>query len=248
MKYCFQISYNGASYCGWQRQKNAHTVQEEIENAISKILKEEIKINGCGRTDTGVHARNYYFDIKTEEPLTREVLHKLNGLCPKDIFFKNIWSVKDDFSTRFDASSRTYTYHISEHKNPFKEAFQLWYKPALDISLMNEACKHLMGKQDFECFSKAKTEVNNFYCTITHAEFVRNDDEIIFTITANRFLRNMVRAIVGTLMDIGIKKNPPEYIIEVIKSKSRSVAGRSVAAKALFLDKIEYDKSTWQSL
>jgi tRNA pseudouridine38-40 synthase len=248
LNYCFQISYNGANYNGWQKQKNAHTIQAEIENALQKITQEEIKILGCGRTDTGVHAREFYFNSKMQSHLTKNIIHKLNTLCPKDIVFKNVWQVNETFSARFDALSRTYTYHISSHKNPFMGHLQIWYKLHLDIHKMNQACTYLIGKHDFECFSKVKTEVNNFFCEVKQAQFVQENNQLTFTIEANRFLRNMVRAIVGTLMDIGTGKYEPSHMKDVMNSKSRNKAGTSVPAQALFLDKIEYDKKTWLSL
>lgn len=245
MNYCFQIAYKGTAYSGWQRQKNAFTIQEEIENALSTILQEKVTILGCGRTDTGVHALDYYFNCKVNHELSFSILHKLNHLCSSDIGFKNLWQVPDDFSARFDALERSYIYRINTKKNPLNQDFSLWHSLNLDIKEMNKASEKLLGRQDFECFSKAKTEVNNFFCNITHAQFTQNDDEIVFTITANRFLRNMVRAIVGSLLDIGTGKNNAENIKTIIASKKRNMAGRSVAAKALFLSEIKYDKTQW---
>lgn len=248
MNYCLQISYDGTNYSGWQIQKNAFTIQEEIQSALQKITQTSHSIVGCGRTDSGVHARDFYFNVKSNEAWTPQVLHKLNSICSHSIAFKNMWLVPDEFNSRFDAISRTYKYEIHTQKDPFLDAYSLWFKYNLQIEAMNEACKFLLGTQDFECFSKVKTEVNNFMCTIEDAKFDQNGHQLTFTITANRFLRNMVRAIVGTLLEIGTDQKTSDQMLNIIHSKDRAMAGRSVEAKGLFLDKITYDKSKWQNL
>lgn len=248
MNYCFQISYDGTNYSGWQIQKNAFTIQEEIQSALQTITQTSHSIVGCGRTDSGVHARDFYFNVKSNEEWTAEVLHKLNSICSHSIAFKKMWLVPDEFNSRFDAIARTYKYEIHTQKDPFLDAYSLWFRYDLQIEAMNEACKYLLGTQDFECFSKVKTEVNNFMCTIEDAQFDHNGHQLTFTITANRFLRNMVRAIMGTLLEIGTGQKTSDQMISIINSKDRAMAGRSVEAKGLFLDKITYDKSKWQNL
>ena len=244
-RYQILIEYVGTNFVGWQIQSKGKSVQKLIQTKLSKLLKEKIFLIGSGRTDAGVHALDYYFNCKVNHELSFSILHKLNHLCSSDIAFKNLWRVPDDFSARFDALERSYIYHINTKKNPLNQDFSLWHSLKLNVKEMNKACERLLGRQDFECFSKAKTEVNNFFCNITHAQFTQNDDEIVFTITANRFLRNMVRAIVGSLLDIGTGKNNAEHIKTIIASKKRNMAGRSVAAKALFLSEIKYDKTQW---
>jgi tRNA pseudouridine38-40 synthase len=249
LHYCAQIAYDGTDFSGWQRQINAHTIQAEIEDNLSKLLQESITILGCGRTDTGVHAKDYYFNFSAENTLPNNFLFKINHLLPTSIVVKSVYKVAKGFSARFDANGRTYEYHIHMEKDPFQNAYSLFVEKGLDIAKMNEACQYLLGRQDFQSFSKAKTEVNNFFCDITRADWsVETNGQIIFTITANRFLRNMVRAIVGSLLEVGIGKQKPEYIVSVIAAKNRQAAGKSVAAKALFLTTIKYDKSEWQIL
>lgn len=249
MHYCVQIAYDGTDFSGWQRQLNAHTIQAEIEDGISKLLQQNITILGCGRTDTGVHAKDYYFNFDCSTSLPSNFLYKLNHLLPISIVVKNMYEVSEGFSTRFDAKERTYEYYIHTQKNPFLNAYSLYVGQRLDIEKMNKAGELLLGRQDFQSFSKAKTEVNNFYCEIHEAYWTENQtSQLVFKITANRFLRNMVRAIVGTLIEVGSGKQNPDYIVSVIEAKNRGAAGKSVAAHALFLTNIEYDKSTWQAL
>ena len=246
MNYSAEIAYDGTDYSGWQIQINAHTLQEEVETALSKILQERISIMGCGRTDAGVHARSFYLNFTTEQNLDEAFLYKVNHLLPNAIVFYHIWQVPDGFSSRFDAKSRTYKYYLHQQKNPFLNGFSLFNERNLDIVKMNEACQFLIGKKDFISFSKAKTEVNNFICDIENAHWAIENEHLVFTIKANRFLRNMVRAVVGTLLDIGEGKQLPEFMIEVINKQSRSAAGKSVAAHGLFLEIVDYTKEEWQ--
>jgi len=247
LNYCAEIAYDGTHFSGWQRQINAHTLQEEIENAISKILQEEITVLGCGRTDSGVHARSYFLNFKTNhQELNDQFIYKLNYLLPTTIVFECLWQVQDDFSARFDAESRSYKYYLHQEMNPFLNAYSLFYGRKLNIAAMNKACTFLLGRQDFKSFSKAKTEVNNFFCQISKAHWEMEGEQLVFTIQANRFLRNMVRAVVGTLLEIGEEKKEPEHVIQVIKDQNRSSAGKSVAAHALFLEEIKYNQSLWQ--
>lgn len=242
-RYAIKLSYKGTNYHGWQIQPNANTVQEELEKAFSIILKHKIAIVGCGRTDTGVHAKNYWAYINVENAV-EDILalaNKINGFLPKDIAIQEIKAVAMDWHARFDATHRTYEYKVNIEKNPFLENASYYLPKTPNFELMNEAAKLLLGKQDFECFSKSKTEVNNFLCEISHAEWVKTEDGYSFFITANRFLRNMVRAIVGTLLEIGYGKKDIKDIERIIASKDRGEAGYSVPAHGLYLVEIGYE-------
>lgn len=235
-----ELSYKGTQYHGWQTQPNALAVQELIDKALTTILREPIATLGCGRTDTGVHAREFYAHFDTSNV---DVVHKVGGvnaLIPYDIAIKRIIPVKNDAHARFDATSRSYEYHLHFHKDPFKEHFSCLLVQEPDVDLMNEAAAYLFDFIDFSCFSKSHTQVFTNNCRITRAEWVRNADGIVFHITADRFLRNMVRAIVGTLLMIGYKKMKPEGLKDVILSKNRSEAGTSVPAHGLYLTQITY--------
>lgn len=235
--------YDGSQHCGWQIQPNARSIQGDLQDALQTILKEQIEVVGCGRTDTGVHATDYiaHFDGPqnwTPDPLKFRT--QMNGILGPTISIKNILPVAPDFHARFDATFRTYEYHIHFLKDPFltNRSF-LVYKP-LNFEAMNLAAQELLKHTDFECFSKVNTDVNNFNCTITKAHFDVFENRAVFTITANRFLRNMVRAIVGTLLEIGLGKHDVQHIRTVLQSKNRSMAGASVPAHALYLTTINY--------
>lgn len=242
MRYFIKLAYNGTNYHGWQCQPNAVSVQETLNKAFSVVLNSEINLMGAGRTDTGVHAKEMYahFDFETAFDY-QNLVHKLNSYLPKDIVVYNITPVLNEAHARFDATKRTYEYHI----HPFKDAFlqnQSWYfHQNLDLDLMNEASKLLFNHTDFQCFSKVNTDVNTFDCTIFEAHWTQRNKKIIFTISANRFLRNMVRAIVGTLVYVGLHKITIEDFNEIIKSKNRDKAGFSVPAHGLYLTKIDYN-------
>jgi tRNA pseudouridine38-40 synthase len=241
MRFFIKFSYNGTNYHGWQKQPNAISVQETLEKALSTILNQKIEIMGAGRTDTGVHAKEMYahFDFETKVDVENTV-HKLNSFLPKDIVIYDIIKVKDDAHVRFDAKKRTYQYHINQFKDPFSTDQSWYYHQKLDVDLMNEAAKSLLKHQDFECFSKVNTDVNTFNCTIFEAFWQQENNQLIFTITADRFLRNMVRAIVGTLVYIGLRKFTINDFEQIILNKNRSEAGFSVPACGLFLTRIEY--------
>lgn len=242
MRYFIQFAYNGTHYHGWQIQPNASSVQETLNKAFSVLLNETISIMGAGRTDTGVHASEMYGHFDTEKTLDIPVLtHKLNSYLPKDIAIFDIIPVHDDAHCRFDATKRTYEYHINTLKNPFLQELSWYVSQKLDVSLMNEAAQLLLKHTDFQCFSKVNTDVNTFDCTVFEAYWKQEDGKLIFTISANRFLRNMVRAIVGTLINIGLKKITLIDFEDIIASKSREKAGFSVPAHGLYLTKIDYD-------
>lgn len=243
-RYFIEIAYDGTNYHGWQIQENAMTVQQKLNGALSILLKGDIETLGCGRTDTGVHARQLYvhFDIPigTIADIDK-LLHSINALLPKDIVAKSLFPVDNAAHARFDAVSRSYTYHVHVGKDPFLENYSWQLRDEPDLLLMNEAAAILLEYEDFTCFSKAHTQVFTNNCQITRAEWVKiSDNQMVFHISANRFLRNMVRAIVGTLMDIGRNGRPADHIRTVIESRDRGMAGPSVPACGLYLDKIEY--------
>ncbi|OIQ35896.1 MAG: tRNA pseudouridine(38-40) synthase TruA [Crocinitomix sp. MedPE-SWsnd] len=237
-----KLAYKGTNFFGWQIQPNEPTVQAEIERVLTQLNgNNEVKITGCGRTDTGVHASDYYAHCDIPFEVSNEKLKfKLNSMLSKDIVVHDILGVEKDAHARFDAEKRTYHYFIHQNKDPFIQNVSWERHGELDVSKMNEACLSLLKHEDFECFSKVKTEVNNFNCNVTNAGWVKSDKGYIFTITANRFLRNMVRAIVGTMVEIGEGKLSNEEFEKILDSKNRSEAGQSVPARGLFLAKIDY--------
>ena len=244
MRFFIELSYKGTNYHGWQIQPNANTVQAEINKALSTILNAKIEVMGAGRTDTGVHAKQMYahFDYNTSFDVPKMIM-KLNSFLPNDIAIHAIFQVDDEVSSRFDAISRTYEYHIVQHKSPFaSDAYYLHKK--LDVDAMNLASKHLLGKQDFSSFSKANTQTFTNNCNVIFAKWEWENDELIFSIKSDRFLRNMVRAIVGTLLEVGIGKVKADDVKEIIKAKDRGEAGTSAPGNALFLIKVEYPKET----
>ncbi|MEP1096638.1 MAG: tRNA pseudouridine(38-40) synthase TruA [Cyclobacteriaceae bacterium] len=241
MRYFIDISYEGTAYHGWQIQTTGNTVQEEIEKALSTILKEEVAIMGSGRTDTGVHATQQiaHFDTITEL-VPNDLVYKLNSFLPKDIAIRSIKAVENNTHARFDAVKRTYHYHIHRHKNPFKRGVSYYFKHDIDRNAILEGCEIIRNWENFECFSKVHTEVNNFNCQIFKIDWLQNEDDDLFVVTANRFLRGMVRAMVGTLLDLGTRKTNIENFKGVLESNDRSRAGRAVPPQGLFLERIEY--------
>ena len=247
MRYFIQLSYNGAHFCGWQIQQNANSVQAELQKAFSTILKENITITGAGRTDTGVNAIDYiaHFDYHKAIENTDFVIYKINAILPKGIALSKIFLVHNTAHARFDAIKRTYKYHIHTHKDPFNHQLSYFVPPnKLDFEKMNEAAKYFLGEQDFTSLEKLNGGNNTSICTVTEAFWSYNKDEhYVFTVSANRFLRNMVRAMVGSLIEVGIGRKEPEWIINMLKEKNRGAAGHSVPGTALFLTKIEYPYS-----
>ena len=241
-RYFIKLAYNGANYHGWQVQKNAHTVQAELNQKLGLILKIEINVIGCGRTDTGVHASEFYahFEIDRELDDTKDLIYKLNSFLPTDIALYDIYKVNSDMHSRFSARKRTYKYFVSTMKTPFKNEFSYTFLPQLDVEAMNKAAMYLHGYKDFTSFSKTHTQTATNFCDIYSAHWDIEDDMLVFTISADRFLRNMVRAIVGTLMEIGIKKLNAYDILKIIEAKDRRSAGFSVPAKGLFLYSVKY--------
>lgn len=244
MRYFIELSYNGKAYHGWQIQPNAISVQEVLEKGLSTLLKEPIATMGAGRTDAGVHATQLFAHFDTEIIFdTPKLIYKLNSFLPEDISIQNIFEVKPDAHARFHALSRQYLYRIALEKNPFNTEQAFLLKPKLNINKLREATKILLEYKNFQCFSKSNTDVKTYNCNIMKAEWEIVDNELHFTIKADRFLRNMVRAIVGTLINIGIGKFEVESMHDIIKSKNRSEAGFSVPAHALYLTAIEYPEN-----
>lgn len=250
-RYFIKLSYKGTNYHGWQIQPNAITIQEVLNKAFTTILREEIELTGAGRTDTGVHALNYiaHFDSQTKNlELDSKLLFKINSFLPCDIVVHTIQKVNNDAHARFDAVSRTYNYYINYTKDPFLLETSYYYSQELDIVKMNEASKLLMDYTDFTSFSKLHTDVRTNNCKIIEANWIKDNHKIIFTISADRFLRNMVRAIVGTLFDIGRNKLSIDDFTHIIESKNRSDAGASAPAHGLFLSKIIYPENIYKDL
>ncbi len=242
MRYFIEFAYKGTNYHGWQYQPNAISVQETLTKALATILKTTIELVGAGRTDTGVHAKQMFahFDYDTVID-SNFLIHKLNSFLPNDIAVLAFHKVNDDAHARFDAKKRIYQYHIHTKKDAFENNNSLYYNTNLNINLMNKACEILFEYTDFECFSKVNTDVNTFNCTIYEANWTQVNDKIEFTIAADRFLRNMVRAIVGTMIYIGLEKVSLQQFKEIIESKDRNKAGFSVPAHGLYLTKVEYE-------
>ncbi|MXN90259.1 tRNA pseudouridine(38-40) synthase TruA [Flavobacterium sp. Sd200] len=241
MRYFIEFAYNGKNYCGWQYQPHSPSVQETLNKALSILLRTPIDVVGAGRTDTGVHAKQMYahFDLEAQFD-SQLIVQKLNSFLPKDIVVYRFIPLHDDAHARFDATSRTYEYHL----HTFKDAFEnegSWYNiHPLDVAKMNEAASILLEYADFKCFSKTHTDVRTFNCKISHAQWQQNGTHLVFTITADRFLRNMVRAIVGTLYNVGLGKISPEDMRTIIESRDRGHAGASVPAHGLYLTKVIY--------
>lgn len=241
-RYFIDCAYSGTNYVGWQRQQNGISVQEEIEKAFSIIFQEEIKIHGSSRTDSGVHARHQFahVDLAIELLSIEEIVYKLNNLLPHDISINNLLIVQPEIHSRFEATGRKYIYRIHSDKNPFISETSYYFRQKLNVELMNDACEILLKSTDFESFSKVKTEVNNFNCNVEIAQWSETDGNYSFTIQSNRFLRGMVRAIVGTMIEVGSGKISLEHFIEIIASKNRGKAGRNVPAHGLTLEQVIY--------
>ena len=243
MRFFIHLSYCGTAYHGWQKQPNNVTVQEKLDFCLSKLIGKEIETLGCGRTDSGVHASDFYahFDVEEQNFTEEDLTFRLNRFLPKDIAVKKVFKVNDDFHARFDAKWREYEYWLIFQKDAFLIDRALHLPANLDVNKMQEAASLLPNYTDFQCFSKVHTDVNNFNCTVHLAEFEKRGDLLVFKIRANRFLRNMVRAIVGTLIEVGKGNVSIGEFKKIIESKDRREAGTSIDAHALYLSKVEYD-------
>jgi tRNA pseudouridine38-40 synthase len=260
MRFFILLSYNGSSFIGWQKQKSGPSVQEHLEFAFGAYLREKIEITGAGRTDSGVHAVNYIAHLDScNDNISKDrqlLLYKINAILPAGIVLHDICQVDDRCHSRFDATSRTYKYFIHTAKSPFLNDYSYFYPYKLNMEKMNAAAQMLVGERDFTSMAKLHSDVKTNICNVTFAKWEElspldaidiplfqncgNSQGICFTITANRFLRNMVRAVTGTLLEIGRGIHEPEWIIDVLNEKSRGAAGNSVPAHALFLTEIKY--------
>lgn len=248
-RYFLYFSYVGTHYHGWQIQPNANSVQSEIENALSTIHQQKTEVVAAGRTDTGVHAKlmvaHFDSDIDWEQ---RSFVHRMNLMLPKDIGIEKIIKVSNKAHARFDAISRTYRYLICQPKNPFLQGRAYQYKHQFDLNSMNAATKLLLGERDYSCFSKSRTQTFTNNCNILSASWKEEGELLVFNIAANRFLRNMVRAVVGTLIEVGEGKRSVDNIHELIESKNRSNAGKSVPAEGLYLVDVSYPKKCFDNI
>lgn len=242
MRYGVHLCYNGSAFAGWQRQVNAVSIQEEIEKALSVLLKSETAVIGCGRTDTGVHAYNFFahFDTDTLIQQTDSLVYHLNAILPAGILIYNIFPANDNWNARFDATKRTYHYFMMPQRSPFLSPFAMLVPYAIDVDKMRKAASALIGTHDFTSFAKLHGGQNNGICDVYRADIFEHDGLIVFEISADRFIRNMVRAITGTLLDIGRGRISSESIGEILHSLDRSQAGASVPAHGLFLSEVHY--------
>ena len=246
MRYFIELSYKGTFFHGWQIQPNAVSVQETLEKALSLILREKIGVVGAGRTDAGVHAKHIVAHFETEKEFDLEkMIFKLNSVLPETVAIKRIYKVTANAHARFDALTRAYEYRIVRQKNPFETESAYFFKGKLDVEAMNSAAAELLNYTNFKCFSKSKTDVKTYNCTMFYAYWEEKDNVLTFHVSANRFLRNMVRAIVGTLIDIGIGKLQVDDIHKILASQNRSEAGYSVPAKGLYLTNVTYPKTIY---
>ena len=257
MRYKVRLSYNGADLSGWQHQPNASSVQDELERALSLIFRTTVKVTGAGRTDAKVNAVNYVSHFDIDEPIALDAtyyIYKINAILPKNIVVHEILPAEEGFHARFSATSREYHYFVHLHKDPFAEQFSYLCRYPLDIGRMNEAAGYLPGRHDFRCFEKKGGNNKTSICTVyeagwstytpAHAALLGfpapKGSYLVFSIRADRFLRNMVRAVVGSLIDVGRGRRTPEWIRELIETGTRSDAGESVPGNALFLNKVDY--------
>lgn len=248
MRYFLELAYNGKNYFGWQIQPNQISVQEKIEHCLSTILREKIAIIGAGRTDTGVHAKKMFAHFDFEKDLPNDLVQKLNSFLPQDIAIDAIYPMQNDAHARFDATSRTYHYFVQKGKNPFNPESTWQIRHELNFDLMNEAANLLIQKTDFGSFAKLHTDVKTHICDVTQAVWIDEGNGLLkFEITADRFLRNMVRAIVGTLVEVGQEKVNIERFKQIIDKKDRSFAGASAPAQGLFLVDVQYPKAIFES-
>jgi tRNA pseudouridine38-40 synthase len=241
-RYFIRLSYKGTKYAGWQIQDNAGSVQEKVNHALSVITGTEITTIGCGRTDTGVHAKVFYAHFDLPQPVEDDYkfVYQLNSVLPSDIAIAELIPVAENAHARFDATIRTYDYYISLVKDPFLKEYSMFGFVKPQIDLMNQACPYLLRHSDFSAFSKTHTQVKTNICSISIAEWNFKNDLLVFTISSDRFLRGMVRAIVGTMIDVGTGKILPAEIENILQSGDRGEAGTSVPAAGLFLSAVKY--------
>lgn len=238
-----ELQYDGTAYHGWQIQPNAVTVQEAIERVFSQYFDEPITVVGCGRTDAGVHAQHFVLHFDYHKDVDEKAVYSLNKMLPNDVALLRIRRADEAFHSRFDATFRQYKYIVARNKSPFNRLYQYHYQPQeLNVAEMNRATQFLMGEADFASFCKVGSDVKTTICTISEAHWTKEDDNLVFTITADRFLRNMVRAIVGTLLEVGTGLRKAQDMPSIIQERHRSATGRSVPAQGLFLWQIGYEQ------
>ncbi|MBL7811559.1 MAG: tRNA pseudouridine(38-40) synthase TruA [Bacteroidetes bacterium] len=249
MRYALELAYNGNGFTGWQRQAEGPGVQGTLENALSLILRHPAEVTGCGRTDTGVHARYFVAHFDSSEPVPLNLPYRLNSMLPPGIAIFSCHPVPVDFHARFSAISRSYGYYITHRKDPFAIGMK-WYLPFQpDVDRMNEAAKLMLTHEEYPCFCKGKPPHDNYKCTVTHAEWSATESGLVFRISANRFLRSMVRSTVGTLLQVGFGKMTVPGFAQLLKHGTRSDAGKSVAPQGLYLEAVEYPEITgWEPL
>jgi tRNA pseudouridine38-40 synthase len=241
LRYFIEIAFSGKHYHGWQIQPEAISVQEVLERSLSTLLREEVKLTGAGRTDTGVHANQMFAHFDVDRVIDiEETIFRLNSFLPQDIAVAQLFKVKDDAHARFDATEREYQYKVTLKKNPFVQDFAYYVHLIPDLPKMNEAAKLLLGHHDFQCFSRSNTDVKTYYCDVYSANWAMEDELLVFSISADRFLRNMVRAIVGTLLDVGYDRTSLEAFMEIMEGKDRTKAGASAPAHGLYLTRVVY--------
>ncbi|MDG1572233.1 tRNA pseudouridine(38-40) synthase TruA [Robiginitalea sp. M366] len=241
MRYFIEFSYLGTAYHGWQRQPNALGIQQLMEERLATLLgADHLDLVAAGRTDAGVHARQMFAHFDWDAPLAVDLVHRLNSFLPDDIGIHSLQQVTASAHARFDALGRTYEYLLIQQKDPFWLERAHWVQAPLDFEAMNQAAALMLDFEDFKCFSRSKTDVKTYTCDLREARWDYMDGRWVFTITANRFLRNMVRAVVGTLLLVGRGQLDPEDVKTIIKSRDRRRAGASVPAKGLYLTRIEY--------
>lgn len=240
MRYVLKLAYDGTRYYGWQSQSVGNTIQQEIQSALLKVTRQEIAVMGCGRTDTGVHAKEYFLHFDYDGTFDERFLFRINNALSRDIAVFDYFPVSDDFHARYSATYRKYEYHIITHHDPFQRDWAYFRHGDLDIPAMEEACHFLRTCTDFQSFSKVSTDVKTFNCKLMECRWEQNGYSLVFHVKADRFLRNMVRAMVGTLLDIGSGRLKIEELPGVMESGNRSNAGTSVPAKGLYLTEIGY--------
>lgn len=245
VRYFMDITYRGTPFSGWQTQPNAPTIQEEIEKGLALLLQKKTPLTGSGRTDAGVHASHQIAHFEAADIVPAHLQHKLNAFLPRDIAINEIRAVQPEAHARFDAVARTYHYHLHQAKAPFLTGTSYYFSSALNVSRIHQACELITKWHNFECFSKVHTEVNHFNCNIYKADWQHLGSSHLFVIQADRFLRGMVRAIVGTLLDVGLQKTSIDRFQEILESNDRKKAGRAVPAQGLFLQEVSYPKEIY---
>lgn len=248
MRYFLECSYLGTHFIGWQKQVKGRSVQQTLEEALTIILRQPIEIVGSSRTDTGVHAEQQFAHFEYEKDISdpEKLVYRLNSLLPFDVAVRGIYLVADDIHSRFEATHRRYEYRIIGHKSPFLNTEAYVFRPDLDMNAMNEAAKLLVQYNDFESFCKVHTDVKTFLCDIVRADWQQKEGTFVFTVQANRFLRGMVRALVGTLLEVGMGKKTVADFERIILAKDRKFAGAQAPAHGLFLVEVGYPEGLWK--